>query len=89
MLGDEALVTGQLVAMTDEGIIEPSDLAANTYRFRHALLRDAAYETQVLDVRSRNHAEVAEAIADRGASPHSWPSISIGRDRPIAPSAST
>jgi class 3 adenylate cyclase/tetratricopeptide (TPR) repeat protein len=69
VLGDEALVTGQLVAMTDEGIIEPSDLAANTYRFRHALLRDAAYETQVLDVRSRNHAEVAEAIADRGAEP--------------------
>ena len=33
------------------GIIEPGDPAAGTYRFRHALMRDAAYETQVLDVR--------------------------------------
>ncbi len=69
VFGDEALVSGQLLLMTDEGIIESSDLAANTYRFRHALLRDAAYETQVLEVRRRNHAAVAKAIADRGAEP--------------------
>ncbi|MEX0863251.1 MAG: AAA family ATPase [Acidimicrobiia bacterium] len=69
VIGNEKQVADQLLIMTDEGIVEPSDLAANTYRFRHALLRDAAYETQVLDVRRRTHAEVAEAIADRGAQP--------------------
>lgn len=69
VIGDKELVSGQMVVMTDEGIVEPSDLAADTYRFRHALLRDAAYETQVLDVRRGNHAEVAEVIADRGAEP--------------------
>lgn len=69
VIGDEALVADQLLVLTNEGIIEPGDPAANTYRFRHALLRDAAYETQVLDVRSRTHARVAETIADRGAEP--------------------
>ena len=59
----------QLRILADHGIIEPGDQVANTYRFRHALLRDAAYETQVLDVRSQTHARVAEAIADRGAEP--------------------
>ncbi|MGH8873137.1 MAG: ATP-binding protein, partial [Acidimicrobiia bacterium] len=69
VIEDEGMVADQLLIMTDEGIIEPGDLAANTYRFRHALLRDAAYETQVLEVRRRTHAEVAEAIGERGAEP--------------------
>lgn len=69
VIGDEGLVADQLRIMTDEGIVEPGDMAANIYRFRHALLRDAAYETQVLEVRRRTHAEVAEAIGERGAEP--------------------
>jgi len=69
VIGNAGLVADQLLVMTNEGIVEPGDPAANTYRFRHALLRDAAYETQVLDVRSLTHALVAETIADRGAEP--------------------
>lgn len=69
VMGDGEPIEDQLRIMTEEDIIEPSDLAADTYRFRHALLRDAAYETQVLEVRRRTHAKVAEAIAERGAEP--------------------
>ncbi len=69
VMGDEALVGDQMLVLTNGGIIEPGDPKANTYRFRHALLRDAAYETQVLDARSRTHARVAETIAERGAEP--------------------
>jgi class 3 adenylate cyclase/tetratricopeptide (TPR) repeat protein len=65
----EGTVVDQLRILADNGIIEPGDQVANTYRFRHALMRDAAYETQVLDVRSQTHARVAEAMADRGAEP--------------------
>ncbi|CAN5900165.1 AAA family ATPase [soil metagenome] len=67
VIGDDARVAEQLVLLTDEGIIEVGDSVANTYRFRHALMRDAAYETQVLDVRSHTHAQVAETIVDKGA----------------------
>jgi class 3 adenylate cyclase/tetratricopeptide (TPR) repeat protein len=67
--GDADLVTDQLRVLADAGIVEPVGLAAGTYRFRHALMRDAAYETQVLDVRRRRHAHVADALAARGAEP--------------------
>src|SRR5690606_17075733 len=39
------------------------------YRFRHALMRDAAYETQVLDVRQHTHAAVADVMAAAGTEP--------------------
>jgi class 3 adenylate cyclase/tetratricopeptide (TPR) repeat protein len=68
-VGDPAGVAGQLVVLTNAGIIEPIDPQTHRYRFRHALLRDAAYETQVLDDRVRAHARVAEALLDRGAEP--------------------
>jgi class 3 adenylate cyclase/tetratricopeptide (TPR) repeat protein len=69
VVGAESIVAEQLRILADNGIIEPGDPHANTYRFRHALLRDAAYETQVLDVRSQTHARVAETITDHGAEP--------------------
>ncbi len=69
VLGDEDTVARQLGILVDAGIIEPGDPSAHTYRFRHALMRDAAYETQVLDVRRQTHASVAETIALRGAEP--------------------
>ena len=67
--GDEGNVAEQLKILADNGIIEPSEQIPNGYRFRHALLRDAAYETQVLDVRRETHASVAETMAERGAEP--------------------
>jgi class 3 adenylate cyclase/tetratricopeptide (TPR) repeat protein len=69
VIGAEGTVVEQLRILADHGIIEPGDQVANIYRFRHALMRDAAYETQVLDVRSQTHARLAEAMADRGAEP--------------------
>ena len=59
----------QLTLLADAGIVEPVGLALGTYRFRHALMRDAAYETQVLDVRRETHAAVAEVLAAHGAEP--------------------
>jgi class 3 adenylate cyclase/tetratricopeptide (TPR) repeat protein len=68
-IGDADAVTDQLEVLTRVGVIEPVGLAPGTYRFRHALMRDAAYETQVLDVRRRTHAAVADALTARGAEP--------------------
>ncbi len=69
VVGDAVTVDGQLVVLTNEGLIEPVDPLNHLYRFRHALLRDAAYETQVLDVRATTHSRVAEVLVDRGAEP--------------------
>jgi tetratricopeptide (TPR) repeat protein len=69
VIGDQQLVADQLDLLADAGIVEPLGLAQGTYRFRHALMRDAAYETQVLDVRRRTHAAVAEVLTARGAEP--------------------
>ncbi|MGY1731153.1 ATP-binding protein [Geodermatophilus sp. SYSU D01045] len=68
-VGDPDAVAEQVRVLADLGVVEPAGLASGTYRFRHALMRDAAYETQVLDVRRRTHAAVAEALAARGAEP--------------------
>ena len=69
VVGDPVLVAEQLAVLTAEGVIEPGEQAAHAYRFRHALMRDAAYETQVLDVRRLTHARVAEALAAHQAEP--------------------
>lgn len=69
VIGDEQLVTDQLEVMTEQGIVERGDLDENTFRFRHALLRDAAYETQVLDVRASTHARLADVLVGRDAEP--------------------
>ncbi len=69
VVGDADEVRRQLEVLVDVGIIEREDSERGTYRFRHALMRDAAYETQVLDVRRSTHADVAASIAGRGAEP--------------------
>ncbi len=69
VLDDEETVNEQLDVLSDAGIVEPVGLAHGTYRFRHALMRDAAYETQVLDVRRQTHAAVAAALAGRDTPP--------------------
>jgi class 3 adenylate cyclase len=69
VIGDEEGVPDQLAVLAGAGIIEPTGLAVGTYRFRHALMRDAAYETQVLDVRRSTHAAVAEVLAARASPP--------------------
>ena len=69
VLGDEAGVAEQLELLVDQGIIATDDRDLATFRFRHALMRDAAYETQVLDVRRQTHADVAARILARGGEP--------------------
>jgi class 3 adenylate cyclase/tetratricopeptide (TPR) repeat protein len=65
VVGDPAVVEHQLGVLVDEGIIEASEIP-DVYRFQHALMRDAAYETQTLDVRRSTHAAVADTIAAQG-----------------------
>jgi class 3 adenylate cyclase/tetratricopeptide (TPR) repeat protein len=69
VIGDEKTVAEQLEVLADRGIVEPAGPVVGAYRFRHSLMRDAAYETQVLDVRRETHARVAEALALRSAEP--------------------
>ncbi|MGY1794283.1 ATP-binding protein [Geodermatophilus sp. SYSU D00525] len=69
VVGDEDAVATQLTTLTDAGIVEPVGPAAGVHRFRHALMRDAAYETQVVEARRETHAAVARALAARGAEP--------------------
>ncbi|HEX7100674.1 MAG TPA: adenylate/guanylate cyclase domain-containing protein [Acidimicrobiia bacterium] len=68
VVGDEVRVSDQIEVLVDEGIIEAGP-GADSYRFRHALMRDAAYETQVLDNRIRTHARLAEVLTARGSEP--------------------
>ena len=59
---DQAL--GELAAA---GIVEPEgDAGSGSYQFKHALMRDAAYETQLSDVRKQTHDRVAVALRDAG-----------------------
>ena len=68
VVGDDGRVADQIQVLLDEGIVEPA-VGPDSYRFRHALMRDAAYETQVLDLRIRTHARLAEVLTARGAEP--------------------
>jgi class 3 adenylate cyclase len=68
VVGDRQAVADQLRVLTDHGIVEPVG-PAGTYRFRHALMRDAAYETQVLDVRRDTHGRVGRVLAEHGVEP--------------------
>lgn len=68
VLGAQAGVEDQIRLLREEGVIEPTP-RDGTYRFRHALMRDAAYETQVLDVRQQTHAAVADVMTAAGAEP--------------------
>ncbi len=68
VVGDVVAVEAQLRLLLDDGVLEQTP-AEGTYRFRHALMRDAAYETQVLDVRQQTHAAVADVLAASGAEP--------------------
>jgi hypothetical protein len=68
VVGDRDAVMDQLRVLADHGIVEPIG-PTGTFRFRHALMRDAAYETQVLDVRRQTHARVGAVLARHGAEP--------------------
>ena len=59
-----------LLRLEHSGIIEPvGAVGQGRYRFRHGLLRDAAYETQVLPSRQATHRRIAELLGSGASSP--------------------
>ncbi len=53
-----------LAALAEAGVLFPGE-GGGRYRFSHALLRDAAYDSLLRDDRHRLHLAVARALADR------------------------
>ncbi len=59
-----------LLRLEEAAIIEPvAEVRLGRYRFRHGLLRDAAYETQVLPTRQATHRRIAELLGSGATSP--------------------
>ncbi len=59
-----------LAQLQAAGIVERfGDARGDGYRFRHVMLRDAAYETQVLDARRAAHDRIARLIRGSATAP--------------------
>ncbi len=59
-----------LARLEDAALIETVlEVRLGRWRFRHGLLRDAAYETQVRPTRQETHRSIAELLGSRAASP--------------------
>ena len=67
VVGSDYDIEPGLDAMVGAAIIDPTGQGDGAFRFRHALMRDAAYETQVLEVRRATHATIADTLAGEGA----------------------
>ena len=64
-IGEEEL-RGDLDSLTSHGILETQGVGTERrYTFRHALIRDAAYESQLPDAARMMHSEVANALIGR------------------------
>ncbi len=63
---DETILTGALNRLVDAELLR-QDLVQNRlrYAFRHALIRDAAYDSLLLSQRRLYHRKVAEVLQDR------------------------
>ena len=62
------------------GIIEPVQVRLGRYRFSHALLRDAAYETQVLPSRRETHRRIADLLGSSATAPGDLAVLAQHRD---------
>ncbi|VWC26792.1 serine/threonine protein kinase [Burkholderia aenigmatica] len=73
---DRATLDAHLRLLLEERIVYAQHRRDRVfYAFRHALIRDAAYESMPLAVRRGNHARVGRALiaeADRGAGAHTF-----------------
>lgn len=59
-----------LVRLEDAALIERvAEIRLGRYRFRHGLLRDATYETQLLPARQETHRSIAELLGSGATSP--------------------
>jgi class 3 adenylate cyclase/tetratricopeptide (TPR) repeat protein len=60
---DPAMLDHALTELVDAGLVLPRGPAGNTvWSFKHALVRDAAYESMLRSTRRRQHAHVAEIL---------------------------
>ena len=63
-------VDAALFRLEDAALIERvAEVRLGRYRFRHGLMRDTAYETQVLPVRQQSHRSVAELLGATATTP--------------------
>jgi class 3 adenylate cyclase len=63
-------VAEALAGLQTAGIVDPAgDARGAEFRFRHVLLREAAYETQVLDARRSTHARIAGLLGATAGTP--------------------
>ena len=63
-------VDAALFRLEDAALIERvAEVRLGRYRFRHGLMRDTAYETQVLPVRQKSHRSVAELLGATASTP--------------------
>jgi predicted ATPase/class 3 adenylate cyclase len=63
---EETRLTGALNRLVDAELLEESLSPRRvSYRFRHALIRDAAYESLLRSQRRRYHQKIAEVLRDR------------------------
>ena len=63
-------VDAALSRLEDAALIERvAEVRLGRYRFRHDLMRDTAYETQVLPIRQKTHRSVAELLAGSATLP--------------------
>jgi hypothetical protein len=62
---DDALARLETAALIER----VSEVRLGRYRFRQSLLRDTAYETQVLPVRQETHRKIAELLGPRATTP--------------------
>ncbi len=53
-----------LLTLVDRHVLRPDGSAGEAYAFRHALLRDVAYNSLLRDTRRHLHARVAEALEE-------------------------
>jgi class 3 adenylate cyclase/tetratricopeptide (TPR) repeat protein len=61
----EETVLAQLDTMVDSGLIFRHGYESPIYVFKHALIRDAAYDSLLRTTRQRYHARIAEALVAR------------------------
>ena len=56
-----------LAALADAGLLQRAASEPPIYHFRHHLLRELAYETQLKPARAQRHSRIADALRDRVA----------------------
>jgi class 3 adenylate cyclase/tetratricopeptide (TPR) repeat protein len=70
LLGEETNLPGKLIALVRKELVRPSRTQMRgdeAYRFRHLLIRDAAYESLPKAVRAELHERFAAWVEERGA----------------------